>query len=101
MWPGAGHAVLTSSFGAGGASGTSTTSCCDPADVVDVFALTAAQPNEKSESESAMERVMFMAHEHEQDACHARRGSRAASIGRLRRQVEPRTGQYTPAYKGK
>jgi hypothetical protein len=44
---------------------------------------------------------MFMAPQHEQDACHARRGSRAASIGRLREKVEPRAGQYTPAYKGK
>jgi hypothetical protein len=48
-----------------------------------------------------MERVMFMAREHEQEACHARRRSRLASIGRLRELVKPRAGQYTPAYKGK
>ena len=101
MWPGAGHAVFTSAFAGGGPSGTSTTSCCDAVDVVDVVPLTVAQPKESNENERAMERVMFMAREHEQDACHARRGSRAASIGRLREKVQPRGGQYTPAYKGK
>src|SRR5947209_15695430 len=83
MWPGAGHGVLTSGFGSGGADGTSRTSCCAVVDVCDVVALTVEQPKEKSESESTMERVMFMAREHEHGACHARSRSRAASIGRL------------------
>src|SRR6476659_7549071 len=101
MWPGAGHGVFTSALASGGAFGTSTTSCCDELDVVDVVPLTVAQPNESNENERAMERVMFMAGEHEQDACHARRGARSASIGRLREKVQPRGGQYTPAYKCK
>src|SRR3954466_4087473 len=101
MCPGAGHGVLTSAFASGGAYGTSTTSCELADDVSDVVALTVAQPNENRESERAMERVMFMPREHEQETCHARRRSRSASIGRLRVVIGPRGGQYTPAYKGK
>jgi hypothetical protein len=43
-----------------------------------VVELNVEQPNEKSESERAMVRVMFMAREHEHDACHERALERAA-----------------------
>src|SRR3954463_1323381 len=101
MCPGAGHAVLTSDFASGGALATSTTSCCEVVDVCVVVELTVEQPNEKSESDRAMERVMFMAADQEHATCHALARSRAASIGRLHARVEPAPVQCTPAYRGK
>src|SRR5690242_6656775 len=101
MWPGPGHGVFTSGFGSGGGFGTSTTSCDAAVDVCDVVEPTVAQPNEQSERQRAMERVMFMARDQVHGARHAFAKARASMVATLRGMVRPRTGVHTPAYWGK